>query len=398
MTLLSNSKELQESAAAQRLARLLDDLVAKKSIHHAVLAVESVDGDFAWSGAAGVADASGAPMRVETPYFIASIDKLYNAVILMRLRERGLVALDEPVTAYLPNALTAGLHRLGGTDHSGEITVRHLLSHTSGLPDWLEDRPKGGQSLVERLVEAGDMPFSLEQLAEHVRERLTPYFPPQPADARRPKARYSDTNYMLLCAIIEAVSGKPLHEAWEEMLLRPLGLRQTYLFGHSQPLDPAPAAAALWAGDRLLEIPQMLRSLQAVYSTAGDTIKFLRALVRGEIFDSPGSFALMQQRWNRFGLPLDMAALRSPNWPIEYGLGMMRFRLPRIFTPFHPIPAVIGHTGSTGTWLFHCPDPGLLLAGAVDQVTAGPVPFRLAPKVLRLFPARSASKAVGTAR
>ncbi|MBU1475691.1 MAG: hypothetical protein KJ768_12605 [Acidobacteria bacterium] len=92
----------------------------------------------------------------------------------------------------------------------------------------------------------------------------------------------------------------------------------------------------------------------------------------------------MQQHWKRFGQPLDSAALRAPSWPIEYGLGMMRFALPRAFTPFRPIPPVIGHTGSTGSWLFCCPAYNLLLAGTVDQATAGAVPFRtVVPKVLR---------------
>jgi D-alanyl-D-alanine carboxypeptidase len=82
-------------------------------------------------------------------------------------------------------------------------------------------------------------------------------------------------------------------------------------------------------------------------------------------------------------LQLDRAALRQPSWPIEYGLGIMRFRLPRFLTPFRPMPEVVGHTGSTGTWLFHAPEPDLHLAGAVSQITAGAVPFKVVPRILR---------------
>jgi hypothetical protein len=105
----------------------------------------------------------------------------------------------------------------------------------------------------------------------------------------------------------------------------------------------------------------------------------------GEVFEKPTTLASMQQRWNRFGLPLDRAALRSPAWPIEYGLGIMRFRVPWVFTPLHPMPAVLGHTGSTWCWLFYCPDKELLLAGSVDEVTAGALPYRLVPRVLKEF-------------
>lgn len=55
---------------------------------------------------------------------------------------------------------------------------------------------------------------------------------------------------------------------------------------------------------------------------------------------------------------------------------MVRFALPRWLTPFRRVPAVVGHTGSTGSWLFYCEELDVLLAGTVDQGTAGAVPFR----------------------
>jgi D-alanyl-D-alanine carboxypeptidase len=92
----------------------------------------------------------------------------------------------------------------------------------------------------------------------------------------------------------------------------------------------------------------------------------------------------MQHPWKRFGFPCDAAALRAPSWPIEYGLGMMRFALPRALTPLRAVPELIGHSGSTGTWLFCCPRYEVLFAGAVDDISAGPVPFRrVIPQVLR---------------
>ena len=102
----------------------------------------------------------------------------------------------------------------------------------------------------------------------------------------------------------------------------------------------------------------------------------------------------MQKRWNRFGVPLDQAALQLPSWPIEYGLGIMRFhdpvlkflqRIPRKLAPIYAAPAVIGHTGSTGSWLFHCPSMKVMLSGTVDQANAGALPYRLVPKILRII-------------
>jgi CubicO group peptidase (beta-lactamase class C family) len=86
--------------------------------------------------------------------------------------------------------------------------------------------------------------------------------------------------------------------------------------------------------------------------------------------------------WNRFGFSLSPL---GPGWPIEYGLGIMRFRYPRFLAPIKPVPEIIGHTGVSGSWLFYCPDLDMILAGDVSQITAGAVPFQFVPKILRVL-------------
>jgi D-alanyl-D-alanine carboxypeptidase len=90
----------------------------------------------------------------------------------------------------------------------------------------------------------------------------------------------------------------------------------------------------------------------------------------------------MTAHWNRLAFSLSLRPV-APGWPIEYGLGIMRFRMPRLFSPLRPMPPLVGHTGVTGSWLFHCPDLDLILSGTVDQATAAPLPFRFLPRLLR---------------
>jgi CubicO group peptidase (beta-lactamase class C family) len=161
-------------SVTNRLEQLLERVLSRKSIRQAVLGAESLDGALRWAGAGGEAAPDGSPVLAETPFFLASIDKLWNATIAPRLSERGLLDLDSPVTSYLPPDLTRGLHRLDGVDYTGRITVRHLLSHTSGLADWLEDRPQGGRSLVDRIVTDGDRELGLEDVSGIVRESSSP--------------------------------------------------------------------------------------------------------------------------------------------------------------------------------------------------------------------------------
>ena len=254
-----------------------------------------------------------------------------------------------------------------------------MLGHSSGIPDYLEIRRKNEKSIFELVIDEGDRSFSIEEFADVVRDVNSPNFPPQLLDAKHKKVRYSDTNYQLLIAVIKAVTGQSLHEAFHDMIYKPLGLKQTF---HPDSLlsGPASGAASLWYKDQALAIPKALASFGDINSTVADLTVFMRALISGRIFDDPATFNTMCDEWNQFGFSLSPT---GPGWPIEYGLGIMRFRYPRFLTPFNPIPEIIGHTGVSGSWLFYCPSMELILAGDVSQVTAGAVPFQTVPKILK---------------
>ena len=359
------------------LERILQQITAPQLIHSALVAVEKMDGSFRWVGSAGDASPDGTPLSADTPLFIASVTKLYIASAILKLQERGLVNIDQPMADYLPQTLISGLHRLDGVDYTGQITMRHLLSHSSGLPDYLEDKPKGGQNFAERLI-AQDYAFKIDDIADVVCG-LTPHFPPQPLDAPKQKIRYCDTNYQLLIAIIEMVTGGSLHAAFTDLLYKPLGLEHTY---HPGTRPDAPEPAMLWADSEPLRIPLAMRSFGDLISTADDMLKFMRSLMRSDVFDDPGTLDLMKGHWNTFGFSLNPVRL-SPGWPIEYGLGMMRFKIPPLFSGFRSIPGVMGHSGAIGSWLFYCQELDMLLAGSVNQLSAGAVPFRYIPKMVQ---------------
>jgi D-alanyl-D-alanine carboxypeptidase len=373
---LQNSTKGRE-ALDVRLEGLLQNMMSQKMIHSALVAVEKMDGSFRWVGTAGDAQPDGSPLLSDTPFFIASVTKLYIASTILKLQERGQVGLDQPISTYLPQTLIGGLHRLDGVDYTEQVTVRHLLGHSSGLPEYLEDKPQGGRTFVDRILEQ-DFAFTIEDILDVVRD-LPPHFPPQSYDEPQQKVRYCDTNYQLLIAIIEALTGGSLHAAFMELLYQPLGLADTY---HPGTRADAPDPAGLWIDDQPLHIPLAMRSFGDLISTIDDQISFMRSLVRGEVFDDPATLDLMLGHWNTFGFSLNPVRI-SPGWPIAYGLGMMRFEIPRLFSGFRSIPAVVGHSGATGSWLFYCQELDILLAGSVNQLSAGAVPFRYFPKILQ---------------
>ncbi len=370
------------------LEQSVQRLASRQGIRHAIVGIEPGDQSYRWIGSTGMADPLGTPMMPDTPYCIASITKLFTGAAILRLHEQRLLSLDDPLRKHLCPELLSGLHRYKGVDWTATLTLRHLLCHTSGLPDYLSESPKGKKTLLDLLAKEDDRSWDIAEVIQIVRTWKNAHFPPRPFNGRRHTARYSDTNFQLLLSVIEAVTDQPIHEVFATLFYKPLGLAHTW-----HPGSPAeihmPAAAMPWVGDQPIVKPLAFRSFRDLFSTANDTLTFLRALVTGSLFDSPATAESMWQHWN----PLAFSLIPStPGWPIEYGLAMMRFKLPRFLSPWMLTPTLIGHTGASGSWLFYAPEADLYLTGTVDQLRAAALPFREVPKWIRTIQMARAKK------
>ncbi|MEU4834307.1 serine hydrolase domain-containing protein [Streptosporangium sp. NPDC023615] len=353
-----------------RLTGLLESLVTRHGAHHANVAVRSGDGRLRWSAASGP---GGHAPRPETPFFVASVTKRFIVTLVLQAHERGELDLAAPIDGYLPAETVGGLHVLGGVDRTSAITVRHLASHTSGLPDHFEKRGEG-PSLYECLAAGQDVAWTFEDTMRITREQR-PHFAPQDLTAARQKARYSDTGFQLLIRIVETVTGRSFAELLTERILGPLGLTHTWLPGRLPP-DPATAEPSpLHAKRRRVELTSMIESSNDLFSTTGDLLTFQRALLGGELFDDPRSLEPLTERRNRLrNIPV-----------LRYGLGTMFFTLGRLMSAGRRPVTLVGHSGVTGTWLFHCPELDLHLAGTVDQTGGQAVPFRFMARCLHLW-------------
>jgi len=320
-----------DSNSDEILKKILSKYVKKKTIYNGFLAVQSSDGRIEWSSAQ---TSTAKTISSNDPFFIASITKMFTAAAVMKLRSQNKVELDAGISIYLPESLIAGIHTFKKVDHVPEITVRHLLTHTSGLPDYFLQKQKDGKNLLDEIMAIGDHSWDVKEVTRIAREELVSRFKP----GEFGKAFYSDTNYQLLGAIIESVLDKSLEEAYKEVIFQRLSLGSTYLFTPSS----TDAQAPIYYGNKRLDIPKAMASFWAdggIVSNTNDLLRFIRAFMDGELF--PAEYLGEMMRWNRIFFPL------------EYGAGLMRFKLPRILSPFSPTPELIGHSGSTGSFLFH---------------------------------------------
>ena len=156
--------------------------------------------------AAGYSDLrSGRLVSTDTPFSWFSITKLFTATAVMQFVESGTVALDEPVSRYLPE------QRL--TMNGREATVRHLLSHTAGLPNPIP------VSWIHLVAEPGPSLDSLTTRVIRPNQKLK--FEPGA------KSSYSNLGYLLLGQLVERVSGEPYEEYIQGHVLTPLGCEAT---------------------------------------------------------------------------------------------------------------------------------------------------------------------------
>lgn len=351
-----------------RLQALLDAQTRDRLIFGALLKVQTKDGAVDFTGAAGLADKTTAtPMTTDTPFYLASATKLYTTAAIMQLHEKGLLDIEQPMAAYLSADQIDGLHSYRGHDYSREVKVRHLLEQSSGIPDYYEGKPKGGRSVHDDLSVGRDRPLDLAGSLALSRMQ-TPKFAPGS------KGHYSDTNYQLLGAIIESVSGQRLDAYFDSAIIHPLGLRKTWLSGTAEAAE-RPVPAPLYAGEQLLNIPQFMAFSApdgGMISTLNDSMTFIRAFFEGRLFD-----AAMLRRMT--------GAYRRIFFPLEYGMGIMRFKLLRLFSPFQPAPELLGHSGISGAFMYFNPERDAYIVGTTNQLVRRSKPYQLMLRAITMI-------------
>lgn len=332
----------------QSLQAVLDKAVDGKKVFGTSFALKKDNAS--WQGASG-------NLTTAQPYFIASTTKLFTTAITLKLREEGKLSLEDKISKYINASILAKIHVYKGKDYSDELTIRHLLSHTSGLPDYFQDKGANGKSLEDEIMSGNDQFWTLEQVVERSK-KMTPLFAP----GTKGKAKYSDVNFQLLGKIIETITGKSYAENCQERIIQPLGLTKTYLYQDIKDKK----AKTLYYKDKELEIPKAMSSFGAdggMVSVSAEMLVFIEAFFTGKLF--PKAYIEELQEWNRI-FP-----------PMQAGVGIHLFKLPWIFEPTGTIPYFIGHSGLSGALAFYSPKENLYIAGTVNQVAHPDISFRL---------------------
>ncbi|MGZ3630612.1 MAG: serine hydrolase domain-containing protein [Ktedonobacteraceae bacterium] len=358
----------------QKLQCLISGYVGKdQSVKSIELAVTKGDGSYSWAGAAGIAyQNSHIPMTKETPLYIASVTKIYIATTIMKLSEEKAFSLDDPMAAYLPADLIKGIDVYHGKDYTNEVTIRELVSMTSGIADYYEEKGTDGKSMFDLFVQNPEKAWTVDEMIQRARDDLKPHFPPGTA------VFYSDTNYQLLGKIIEKVTHTQLSSVLEDVFFRPLGLQHTWLVGYPQSrVNSSMNPADVFYHEQNITKSRASRDYWAdggIVSTADDMILFLKALNEGKIITRQSLETM--QTWRD----------RSDLFPgAQYGYGLWHFHLPWYMSALTRFTPTWGVSGSTGSFLYYSVDRNVYIAGSIDSASTDETPFFLMGGVLSQF-------------
>jgi D-alanyl-D-alanine carboxypeptidase len=247
------------------------DKAQKQGIIGASVMIKDASG--VWLGTAGMADVSNnIKLQSCTPMFIASISKVFTAALIYTFVEDGTLSLDNYVTDWL------GESALKNLSNAGEAQIKHLLNHTSGIPDFYTMK----FDMVRLNKEFNN--FSLLEILDYARG-LEAYNPVGDG------YRYSNTNYILLGMIIETASGKKLSDLFTERIFIPNQLQYAYYGGD----NPIPQGAAkgyvdMYGDGKLVEATflyndEIVSPDGGIAITAYETGLFFEKLIKGEVIN-----------------------------------------------------------------------------------------------------------------
>ncbi|HEY6050044.1 MAG TPA: serine hydrolase domain-containing protein [Thermoanaerobaculia bacterium] len=226
-----------------------------------------------------------------TKFYVASISKSFTAAAVLLLQERGKLRVGDSVSRYVPDF-----------PNGEKITLHHLLTHTSGIADYVR---------LPNFAEISRRPYTTAQVIALFRDQPAAFEPGKGSG-------YSNSNYVLLAHIVEKVSGSSFEGFLREHFFQPLGLRNTGQEQSPEGSIPGMATGYVPVGLREFEkSPYFDHSIStgagSLYSTAEDVMRWIQALFAGRVLKpasveqmykphpdgTPGYSWTLRKQWDR---------------------------------------------------------------------------------------------------
>ncbi len=321
------------------------------------------DKDGWWMASTGYSNLENKDMMTDSHlHYLQSVAKTYMAVCVLKLHEEGRLKLEDPITKYLEPSISAMV------DRADEITLKMLLSHTSGVPEYNFD-----PEYASKLLQHPEIPFTAKDYIKFIKGKKLNFEPGS-------SYSYRNTNFVLLSMIVDHITGD--HGAYmEKVIFKPLGLQHTYYQINTEKLKNEKLADSYWDrySDGALENVSYIQRQNVTYmvgddgivTTTVEAVQFLRALLEGKLLQQ--STLDLMETW-----------VIGPHGKPRYGLGLGLTEIAG--------HKAIGHSGGgigAGCELRYFPEKDIYVFVGINigTVTESPLHISLAQKREELFQA-----------
>ncbi|WP_299531764.1 serine hydrolase [Ulvibacterium sp.] len=302
----------QSESLQKELMALTDEYLRINPEASGVIASVSYPNATNWKYSPGHVGRDGnTPLSGNEKFIAASITKTFVAACILQQEEEGLLSLDDKVIQYLDESTIKNLTEYNGKSYEQELTLEHLLRHTSGIFDYLNK----GQVHLNGYENDPEREYTLQERIDFALELGA-------ATHKLGKYGYSNTNYILLGMIAEKVDNANIADIIERRIIVPLGLKNTSL----QPSDDV--------------IPQMFKGYYTDWDLTKFTLHFNKMNPAGGILTTTDDLTVFAQGLFRGKLFKSEATLpKMLDFKKGYGLGVM------LFDKSKRTGRVMGHSG-----------------------------------------------------
>ena len=265
------------------ISEILNEAVNQTGIAGAAIYSVNTEGDVAWLADGLMNTESNIAMQKDTKFRIASISKTFLATVVLQLMEEGDISLDQSYSNYLPDSV------VNLFPYDGQATIKQLLNHTSGIYDFEDDQ------FVEILFSNPLKQWTPWELLKYASTADSAVFYPPGT-----KYGYSNTNYILLGLIVEALTNKSMEQNIRDRVITPLNLVNTFSWEEGVPENnyatgymPLPDGSLMIVNDQTIPLyfewghGQMISTVKNLYA-------FYNALFQCNLFNNISTLELME--------------------------------------------------------------------------------------------------------
>ncbi len=317
--------------------------------------------------AVGFADAIRDSAAKLNQFKIASITKTMTAAVVMQLQEEGRLNINDHISKYLkdvPFVNVYDIHILKGIRYGNDLTIKHLLEHSSGLADLFTDSQV--RFYLNEYLNKNQEWNPQKLMIKYFRYRLNKKAHFAPGNG----FFYSDVNYFLLGIIIEKITGKSLAQNYRQRIFEPLGMKDSYLEYCELPSGTRKLAHSFF-GRR--DISRTLNTSYdwaggGVISTTKDLSEFVKALFNGQLFKKDSTIIQM--------ITMKPHPLKSGRISY-YGLGIYQYSFNG--------DIYYGHGGFWGSLMAWCPAKKIAFCGSINQVNSPFDTYKFIENLIKIF-------------